>query len=261
MGRGSGNTVHTAVLGARRAPDSFGGWEYRVRWRDWEGGDTWTTAHALGATPNSALARELAVARERKYTPHSLRAHLESLATHGTATGRARAELLLRACGEDDADNGAMGEVFDAYVRHAARLNGGEGVAERAATSTSCRGRGDNGASCCRPMLARPASSASAGWWVCHNWAAAWRWRSAAVLASPRARHETLRCACRATCDGELSAREAVEAEGAAIAEDAVRAMEGLPPAARPGMWWWTSDVVEITREVLVFPGSLAAEP
>ena len=53
-----------------------------------------------------------------------------------------------------------------------------------------------------------------------------------------------------------------MEAEGAAIAEDAVRAMEGLPPAARrPGMWWWTSDVVEITREVLVFPGSLAAEP
>ena len=47
-----------------------------------------------------------------------------------------------------------------------------------------------------------------------------------------------------------------MEAEGAAIAEDAVRAMEGLPPAARPGMWWWTSDVVEITREVLVFPGT-----
>ena len=85
------------------------------------------------------------MARERKYTPHSLRAHLESLATHGTATGRARAELLLRACGEDDADNGAMGEVFDAYVRHAARLNGGEGVAESSNLDELPRARGQRG--------------------------------------------------------------------------------------------------------------------
>ena len=136
----------------------------------------------------------MAVARERKYTPHSLRAHLESLTTHGTATERARAELLLRACGEDDADDSTTGEVFDAYVRHAARLNGGEGVAESSNLDELPRARGQRG-----ELLPTDACQTSflgerTGWWVYHNWAAAWRWRSAAVLASPRARHETLRC-------------------------------------------------------------------
>ena len=116
-----------------------------MRWRDWEGGDTWTTAHALGAAPNSALARELAVARERRCTPHSLRAHLESLATRGTATERARSEQLLRACGEGAAGDDAMGGIFDAYVKHAARLNGGEGVAEGGNLAELPRARGQRG--------------------------------------------------------------------------------------------------------------------
>ena len=28
-----------------------------------------------------------------------------------------------------------------------------------------------------------------------------------------------------------------------------MRAMEGLPPVTRPGMWWWTSNVVDVERE------------
>ena len=42
---------HTAILGARVAPGSFEGWEYRMQWRNWEGGDTWETAHTLRGPP------------------------------------------------------------------------------------------------------------------------------------------------------------------------------------------------------------------
>ena len=70
--------------------------------------------------------------------------------------------------------------------------------------------------------------------------------RSCAGLAPSTARDAAMPAELRVT---ERSAREAVEAEGAAIAEDAVRAMVGLPPATRPGMWWWTSNVVDVEWE------------
>ena len=63
---------HTAILGARVAPGSFEGWEYRMQWRNWEGGDTWETAHTLRAAPNSAMAKEMAAARSDSPMPHSL---------------------------------------------------------------------------------------------------------------------------------------------------------------------------------------------
>ena len=102
-----GRWEYAAVLGARKAPECFGGWEYRVRWRDWQG-DTWETAHALQAEPGSQLERDMATARARKCVPHSLRARLERLAQGTKAAGRTKGERLLEACEAgvaDDAEN------------------------------------------------------------------------------------------------------------------------------------------------------------
>ena len=172
---------------------------------------------------------------------------MESLTTRGTATERARGERLLRACGEDAASDDAMGGIFDEYVRHAAQLNGGEGVAEGGNLAELPRARGQRGEllptdACQTSFLGerRMVGVPQLGGGV------EMEERSCAGLAPSTARDAALPAELRVT---EGAARGAVEAEGAAIAEDAVRAMEGLPPVARPGMWWWTSDVVEVTRD------------
>ena len=238
---------HTAVLGAREAPASFGGWEYRMRWRDWEGGDTWETAHALRAAPSSALARELAEARDRRRVPHSLRAHLEGLNTHKGATERAKGRRLLRACETDGADDATVGEAFSIYTRYAARLSGGANVAERDNLDELPRAKGQRGEALpvdeCQVMYLggrRVVNVPRLGGGVEREE------RSCTGLEPSTARDAALPAELRVT---EGAAREAVEAEGAAIAEDAVRAMEGLPAATRRGMWWWTSDVVDCARE------------
>ena len=136
---------HSAILGARVAPGSSGGWEYRMRWRNWEGGDTWETAHTLCAAPNSAMAKEMAAARSHRPVPHSLRAYLEQLSRHEDAAERARGERLIHACEADDADGAAVGEAFDAYVKHAAQLNGGADVAERSNLDELPRAEGQRG--------------------------------------------------------------------------------------------------------------------
>ena len=238
---------HSAILGARVAPGSSGGWEYRMRWRNWEGGDTWETAHTLCAAPNSAMAKEMAAARSHRPVPHSLRAYLEQLSRHEDAAERARGERLIHACEADDADGAAVGEAFDAYVKHAAQLNGGADVAERSNLDELPRAEGQRGEllphDACQTLLlggrgmvnvAQPGGGVEK------------EERSYAGLEPSTARDAMLPAELRVT---EESAREAVEAEGAAIAEDAVRAMEGLPPIARPGMWWWTSDVVDVARD------------
>ena len=64
--------------------------------------------------------------------------------------------------------------------------------------------------------------------------------RSRAGLEPSTARDAALPAGLRVT---EESIREAVVAEGDAIAADAERELQGLPPVSRPPLLWWTLDV------------------
>ena len=117
---------YEGVLGARRAPACFGGWEYLMRWRG--GGEpTWESAGALsGKQCGAQLARDLRAAREGRYVSCSMFDALKRQASKGTAAQRATGKRLLRACEAGDATDAEMDAIFAAYKVHAACVAGGK---------------------------------------------------------------------------------------------------------------------------------------
>lgn len=243
---GADTWVYTSVVAARRAPECFGGWEYRVRWGG-HGGETWEMAHTLQAEPGGRLAMDLAAARSRKCVPHSLRDRMERLLQHREAAQRARGARLIRACEAEQADNASVEELFQMYKLHAARLAGGVSVAEDGNLREVPRAEGMRGEQLGveeyqtlylggRETVAVLQADGST---VREE-------RSRAGLEPSTARDAALPVGSQVT---EEAWQQAVDAEAMNIVADAGREMAGLPPVQRPELTWWASDVIDCVRQ------------
>jgi hypothetical protein len=144
----NGTYKYENIEAARKAPQSFGGWEYLVKW---EGHTETTWEKAINMTTRQAtrqieldVRKKMETAQTKKRRPASLHERIEREMKKGSKRHKDQADAAHRACTQQKPSDEDARKLMEILQRHAATVHEAHEIASKKEAGTWTAGEADS---------------------------------------------------------------------------------------------------------------------